>query len=117
LKITVLEFLQFVTVFPFLVFAGYFFLIMKDFSLGLVLSVCAVAYILSHILELIHLMPKMTTITKVITLALSWVFILLAVGIFIDASHWRFWMLMCSVPLILLFVWMELTGRLNNREN
>lgn len=99
------------TAFPFIILGGYFLLVTKEYSLGLISLVTGVFYIVYISLELLHIRHEATVKTKVIRLVIVWTSILFNVGVFVESSYRQFWMVVCFIPFILFFVWIDLAGR------
>lgn len=87
MKKTVLGFLQFMTAFPFIILAGYFLFVTKEYSLGLISLGTGVFYIVYISLELLHILREAAAKTKVIRLVIVWTSILFSVGILVGSSY------------------------------
>ena len=111
LKITVFGFLQFMTAFPFIILAGYFLSVTKEYSLGLISLVTGFFYIAYISLEFFHILREVAAKTKVIRLVIVWTSILFSVGILVGYSYRQFWMIVCFIPFILFFVWIDLAEK------
>ena len=112
LKITSLGVMKFVTVIPPLVIAGYYFLIQRSLMFGLIFVGITIFYWFFMTKEPLHptLENKKTAIAT--RIAMAWMFILMWVGtIFIGTAYRQIWMIMVPAPLVLLLIWMALTGR------
>ena len=108
MKITIFGFLQFMTVFPFIILAGYFLFATKEHSLGLISLMTGVFYIVYISLELLYIPREVAAKTKVIRLVIVWTSILFSVGILVGSSYRQFWVIVCFIPFILFFVWIDL---------
>ncbi|MBU7019304.1 MAG: hypothetical protein HXS44_17490 [Theionarchaea archaeon] len=76
MKIAVLGFLQFVTAFPFIILAGCFLFVTKEYSLGLISLATGIFYIAYISLELLHILREAAAKTRVTSLVIVWTSIL-----------------------------------------
>jgi len=111
MKITVLGLIQFMTFIAFLVLAGLFFIVRKDFVFALAVLGLAVIYLIVQSRALLDMSPQEKKRTIIAGLASAWtVIIYMLFFCFVDTPYREIWLYLIWIPFALLLLWLILSG-------
>ena len=111
MKITVLGFLRFITFIAFLVLAGLFFIVRKEFIFTLMMLGLAVIYLIVQSRTPLNMSPQEEKRTIIAGIASAWTSILcLLFFCFVDTLYREILLYLIWIPFALLLLWLIITG-------